>query len=133
MLLQNFGSPQTPSISQTGVIPAGTQSLQFEGFQFFADGGQLQVSVGSQTISVVQIGTGPNYALYGANISAWAGQTETISFTAGLAPLPYTVNNWEVDDISFSPNAVPEPSPLIFMGIGGLILAGYRRFAPKRA
>jgi hypothetical protein len=41
-------------------------------------------------------------------------------------------NNVVLDDITFSPNAVPEPSPIALMGIGGLFFALCRRFAPKR-
>jgi hypothetical protein len=131
--MQNFGGSETASISQTGIIPAGTQSLHFEGLPAIADGGQVQVSIGTQTVPVVQIGTGPNYTLFGANISAWAGKTESISFTVGPAPLPYTVNNWELDDITFSPNTVvPEPSPFALTALGGLLFALYRRLAPKR-
>ena len=129
VLLQNFGDAQTASLGQTGVIPTGTQSLEFKGFETFQNGGQVQVSVDSQSVPVTEIGVGPNYDLYAANISAWAGKNETISFTVGLAPLPYTVNIWELDDVTFSPNAVtatPEPSTLALTGLGGFFFALYR-------
>jgi hypothetical protein len=69
------------------------------------------------------------YILYGANISAWAGQTGDLEFTADFnVHDPYLV----LDDISFSPTTViPEPSPVALTGIGGLLFALYRRFAPK--
>jgi hypothetical protein len=38
-----------------------------------------------------------------------------------------------LDDISFSStSAIPESSPLALTGLGGLLIALYRRFAPKR-
>jgi hypothetical protein len=64
--------------------------------------------------------------VYGANIAPYAGQTGQLEFTA-------TFYNWvELDDISFSTTAIPEPSPLALTGVGGLLFALYRRFAPKR-
>jgi hypothetical protein len=37
-----------------------------------------------------------------------------------------------LDDIAFSTQAIPEPSPLALTGVGALVFALYRRFAPKR-
>jgi len=127
VLLQGSGVSSVPSISQTGLIPAGTQSLLFEGKPGL---GALDVLIGTQIVSFSAIGGGANYTLYGADISAWAGDTEQLTFTA--LESDSGMNNWEIDDISFSPNAVPEPSPLALTGIGGLLFALWRRFAPKR-
>ena len=93
--------------------------------------GTLDVLIGTQVVSFSALGSGPNYTLYGANISAWAGDSELLTFSA-LEDLSLP-NNWVIDDISFSPNAVPEASPLTLTGIGGILFALYRRFAPKRA
>jgi hypothetical protein len=129
VLLQGYAG--TVAISQTGLIPSGTQSLLFESATGLLQPGLLEVSVGTQDVPLVAVGTGPNYTLYGANISAWAGQTDALTFSA--APGGAFINNWELDDISFSPNAVtPEPSPLVLTGFGGLLFALCRRFAPKR-
>jgi hypothetical protein len=132
VLLQGSFSSSLPSISQTGTIPAGTQSLLFEadalptGFP-----GALELQIGTQTVPFAAVGTGPNYTLYGANISEWSGETEQLTFTALESPAA-GLNNWEIDDISFSTTTVPEPSPLALTGVGGLLFALYRRFAPKR-
>jgi len=128
VLLQGSGVPQVPAISQTGLIPAGTQSLLFEAQS--AGFGSLAVDIGTQTVPFVAVGTGPNYTLYAANISAWAGETEQLTFSAQESTSG--LNNWEIDDISFSTQSVPEPSPLVLTGIGTLVFALYRRFAPKR-
>jgi len=122
---QGNGGPASASISQTGLIPSGTQTLFFKaageaGFEPF------DVLIGNQNVTYNAVGDGANYILYAANVSAWAGQTELLTF---LAPSSGELNNWNLDDISFSPIAVvPEPSPLILTGIGGLIFKLTRRF-----
>ena len=126
VLLESFGSTATPSISQTGVIPAGTQSLLFSTRP--TAWGPINLMMGTQSVPYTEVETGPNYIVYGANISAWAGQSVELTFSD-----PYAAGSWELDDISFSPNAVPEPNSFALIGIGGLFFAGYRRFAPKRA
>jgi hypothetical protein len=124
-LLQAFAPGSLASISQTGVIPSGTQSLLFEAR---ADPAILTLSVESQIVTFSAIGSGSDYVLYGANISAWAGDTEQITFSS----LGGTPEYSEIDDIMFSPTALPEPSPLALTGVGGLLFALFRRFAPKR-
>jgi hypothetical protein len=121
------GTGATASISQTGLVPVGTQSLLFEAN---AGNGTLAVLVGNQTVPITAVGTGPNYTLYGANLSAWAGQTEPLTFSA--LQFNSGLNSWVIDDISFSPTTIPEPSPIILTGVGALVFALYRRFAPKR-
>ena len=121
-LLQGFGEEAT--LSQTGLIPTGTQSLIFEAQ---SHGGPLAVSVGGQNVSLVPIGVGANYTEYAANISAWAGDNETLAFSADPAPGNSSV--WAIDDISFSPQAVPEPNTLELMVVGGMTLGlhGWRK------
>jgi hypothetical protein len=121
VLLQGGGSAAAAAISQTGLIPSGTQSLFFEAQPPMAPApnGPLNILIGSQAVPYAEVGTGPNYLVYAANISAWAGQTEELTFSD-----PGFSGNWEIDDISFSPNAVvSEPNPLALTGIGGLLFA----------
>jgi hypothetical protein len=127
VLLQGSFDSSVPAISQTGLIPAGTQSLLFEAQPGV---GALHVLVGTQLVPFAAVGSGPNYTLYGANISAWAGDTEQLTFSA--QEFTSQLNNWELDDISFSPQSVPEPSPLALAGVGALLFALCRRFGPKR-
>jgi hypothetical protein len=118
------GASAAASISQTGQIPAGTHSLLFD-----LGLGPLtppEVLIGNQQISVMPVGSGPNYTIYGANISAWAGQTEELTFSS-------PGGNFLIDDISFSDTAVPEPSPFVLASVGALLVGACRRFAFKRS
>jgi hypothetical protein len=106
------------SISQTGLVPTDAQTLLFEANLnlFSSPGSSLVVSLGGQNLSYMAIFNAPNYTLYGADISMFAGQTEILSFmaAAGLVLL---------DNIQFSPQVIPEPSIHALLGLGGLFLA----------
>jgi hypothetical protein len=106
-----FGSGQNvdASMSQTGRVPLYAQSLQFKASIFSS----FSVSLGGQNLSLIPLGTGANYTLYGADISQFAGQVETLAITALAAP--NSVDYF--DSIVFSPSAVPEPSALSLFGI----------------
>jgi hypothetical protein len=109
------------SISQTGLIPTSTESLFFKA-QPNSGATTLLVSLGGQNVSFSAISTGPNYTLYGGNISAFAGQAEQLTITA----VANAGNLWYIDDIQFSPSSVPEPSTLGLIALGGLLF-GLRR------
>ena len=128
VLLQGSGTASAASISQTGLIPAGTQSLLFEAEPVdTGPAGPLEVLVGNQVVPFAAVGTGPNYTLYGANISSWANDTEQLTFSALLGS--YGLNNWEIDDISFSTTPEPEPNILALTAIGGLLFGARKWFA----
>jgi hypothetical protein len=92
--------------------------------------GQLELQVGTQVVPFVAVETEPTYTLYGANISAWANDTEPLTFTAMQDNT--ALNNWEIDDISFSTNAVsPEPNILALTAIGGLLFGARKRFVRR--
>ncbi len=117
------------SVAQNGTVPASAESLQFEA----SETTPLTVTFNGNLLSPVVLSSGVSadgvpYNLYGASISAWAGQTGVMEFTADQVDENYVV----LDDITFSTQVVPEPSPLALTGIGALVFALYRRFAPKR-
>jgi hypothetical protein len=122
VLLQPYAG--AVSISQTGLIPANTPSLLFEGL---GEIGVLEVLVGTQIVPFTAVETEPTYTLYGANISAWEGQNEQLTFSAlGLTP-----TSWEIDDISFSTTPEPEPNILALTAIGGLLFGARKWFARR--
>jgi hypothetical protein len=117
--LYGGGTSTAASISQTGLVPDGTKSLLFKAQP---GAGTLLVSLGGQNISFSAISTGPNYTLYGGNISsAFAGQSEQLTFSALAGE-----NFWNIDDIQFSASSVPEPSVFGLLALGGLFF-GLRR------
>jgi hypothetical protein len=124
VLLQGGLGPGA-DISQTGLVPVSSTSILFEaepGAETAA--GSLLVSLGGQDLSYIAVGTGPNYTLYGANVSAFAGQTEELMFFAESGG-----NNWNIDNIQFSSSPVPEPGALALSALGYLSLAlrGWRK------
>lgn len=118
------------SIAQTGTVPANAESLQFKAWQLYV--GRFSVTFNGNSLSpvVLSTGQGPSgqpYTLYGADISPYAGQTGQLEFTQ----LYNTADpSLLLDDITFSPNAVPEPSTLALIVTGGLALA-VRRWRAK--
>jgi hypothetical protein len=78
-----------------------------------------EVSFGGHALSLSVLGITPNYDIYGADISAFAGQTGELRFTAP----PQTLNI--IDNIQFSDQPVPEPGVLGLSALGAL-LVGWR-------
>jgi len=112
--------PGVAGIAQSGEVPANAQSLVF-----FASLTSLQVTFNGQSVPFMSLGNGPNYTIYGGDISAFAGQTGELRFTclqlgsgAGSA-FAY------LDFISFSPVPIPEPNAFGLFAMGGLLL-GWR-------
>jgi len=121
------GNIVSTSLEQTGTIPSGDNSLLFKAWDNGETG--FSVSFAGKNLSLVDLGPGPNYTLYGANISAYTGATGLLAFTASAQFAPSFL---ELDDISFSTSSVPEPNPAIFLALGGLLFAAYRRFTKTR-
>jgi hypothetical protein len=117
-----FGMPGAVTIGQTGQIPSGTGSLQFYGAQIF----NLQLSFNGQNLAYTAIGTGPNYTIYGANVSAFAGQTGQLLFDAP----PNSAG--EIDNIQFSPNSVPEPQTWTLILSGAAVCLAAARWKRTR-
>ncbi|HWY30313.1 MAG TPA: hypothetical protein VNX46_06150, partial [Candidatus Acidoferrum sp.] len=111
-----FEPPQSAAIGQTGQIPANARSLTFWGYS-------PDVSFGGQALSLVLLGTTPNYDIYGADISSFAGQTGQLLFTAQPQSLGI------IDNIQFSASPVPEPNSLGWFALGGLFVA-WRHWQP---
>jgi len=111
-------------ISQTGLVPAGTESLLFYALNF---GSPFVVTLGGQVLNVVPVQTFSNYTEYGANIASFADETEALSFIQPPATGVVQPGYLELDDIQFSPTSiVPEPSIFGLTAIGAIALGRYR-------
>lgn len=120
------GQPADTSLSQTGLVPAGTQSLLFRAYPGFDSSGVFTVTLGGQDLSLTVISNALNYTLYGADISAWAGQTAQLSFNV-LGENPHQNDEYlYLDSIQFSTQSIPEPSVFALAALGALFL-GLRR------
>lgn len=122
---------KTSSISQTGDVPANAQSIQFLKID---DGGPAPtnafVTLNGSVINLVPIATNGNVVTMAGDVSAFAGTNAELTITSAGAPGGVALageNYLTLDDISFSPNPVPEPSALVLLAVGGVIA-----FAAKR-
>ena len=121
---------QNSSISQTGLVPAEAESLEFEaqgpgpGNTLGPSG--LTVSLGGQSLSISQISQGPDYIVYGANIPVGMdGQAEALAF-ACQGPGSGDVL---LDNIEFS---TPEPPEWAMIGVGVVLFGVFRLRARLR-
>jgi hypothetical protein len=110
-----YAQQQSASVGQTGQIPLTALSLIFWGYV-----GQDDVSFAGQTLSLVILGSTANYNIYGADISAFAGQTGLLLFTA--SPQEEDV----IDNIQFLSSSVPEPNVISFVALGSALLVWCR-------
>jgi len=110
-------------IGQTSLIPGDARSLLFDARMLEGFTSNVLATVNGQVLPFTQVSAGANFIRYGIDISAFAGQTAEIRFTAepgfGL-PDPYT--GVLLDNIQFSSSAIPEPSVLTLSALGTLLL-----------
>ncbi len=123
-VLQAGINPQSTSslipvaLAQTGLVPTGTESLQFEGY---TAGTPFSVSLGGVDIPIFNLGSFGNHTLYGGNIPQLAGTVAELRFTAYPDNYPVSTT-FALDSILFSNQPVPEPNALALIGVGALIL-----------
>ena len=124
--------PADATIAQTGLVPAGTESLRFKAL--FDSSGPLSsfgVTLGGQTLSLVPLESGANYTLYAADISAWAGQTAELDFTAFPDTQHFDDAYLYLDSIQFSNLPTPEPNVFALSALGALLI-GWRALQRRR-
>jgi hypothetical protein len=117
----NLGNPMPVALSQTGLVPLDSRSLLFRAnASVFGGPNPFVVTLDGETLSMTPVAvTGDLYTLYGGDVSAYAGQTLELRFTA----LPFTSAgyNFFLDAIEFSPNPVPEPSTFALLAMAGIV------------
>lgn len=122
---------RSSSISQTGFIPDGIQSIQF----LIASPGQAGivqpnpiVTLNGTSINLSEISQSGGIITMAGDVSAFAGSTATLAFqceaTTG-GTFPANENYFNLDDIQFSAQAIPEPSTFALAALGALLL-GFR-------
>jgi PEP-CTERM motif-containing protein len=112
------------SISQTGHIPFGSQSIRFSIASPFQAGSvppNPRVTLNGTQISLSPVSQSGDVTTMAGNIGAFAGTTATLAFfceATQSSVFPANENIFNLDDIRFSPQAVPEPATLAFVLLG---------------
>ena len=121
------GFPHSAAIGQTGMIPLSAMSLLFLGQA--GPSATSFVSFNGQVLPLNAIGNTPNYNIYAADVSGYAGQTGELLFIGlgGSAINPNSIGGFIIDNIQFSTVAVPEPGTFALAALGTLLL-GCRRW-----
>ena len=109
------GNPAV-TLSQTGLVPTTAQSILFWGLNR-----GMQITFNGTPLNFTAMSSTANYTVYGADISAYAGQVGLLSFSAANGA------KGNIDNIQFSSTAVPEPSSLALAGLGTVLLLRLRR------
>jgi len=119
-------------ISQTGLVPANAQSILMDiAFPFGNTAStRFTVALGGQQIAMAPYQIFANYTVYAGDISTEAGQPNDALTIAEYPPAPPTVppSSVELDNIVFSPNAVPEPAAWTLFLYGAVLLGVMRQF-----
>src|ERR1044071_4026702 len=124
MLERDLCFTSAASICQTGVVPATARSMVFEARP---DIGFLSVLVDGASVPYSTLSNSPNYTLFGADVSKFAGQTVELNFSV-TRQSGTPKSSWILDSIQFSDLAIPEPRaiPLLLLG-GATLWARHRR------
>jgi len=116
----NVGGPA--AIAQVGTIAANAQTLAFKSSLT----AELDVYFDGQHLSLFNASTHPNYNIWAADISSFAGETGELRFSTSQFKTSL------IDDITFSTLAVPEPSIFSIFVTGGLIFSAASRAIKRR-
>jgi hypothetical protein len=117
------------SISQLGTVPLDSRSLFFKAMP---GNDALDVTLGDSTLPIIPLFTGLNYVVYGADVSAFAGTTLNLEFTAHASNPLTGLNRWFLDSIEFSPEIVPEPEIIALFAIGAVALVSTRKYRQSK-
>ncbi len=122
--LDGFTLPKlSASVEQTGIVPSNANSLLFRGA--LGLGSEIQINGITQPIyyiGSVQYSLGRSVAIYGVDVSEYAGREMDLRLMA-TAVRGETVDSMFVDSMRFSAQSVPESGAGILLGIGVLLVA----------
>ena len=120
VLLQYFDiAAGPPTLSQTGMVPVGTESINFLVGTGESD---AVVTLNGANIPLVPISDGR----LAGDISTFAGSVAQLTFST-TSSTGYAGNWLYFDDVQFSTSPVPEPASFILFGLGVLFL-GWKFF-----
>jgi len=127
--LQIYTLGDAPELYQTGLVPSFSKSIRFTGDIIdvsanfgLTEAGSFDLYLGGTKLSLQELGPNGNYKEYGANIpSSLANTVSELRFTMG------SLLDVRIDDIRFSPLAVPEPSTFLLCSCGAAAVVGRRR------
>ena len=118
VLLQYLGAyAGPPTLSQTGMVPANAQSINFLVSSSEAD---AVVTLNGVPISLTPIAGGR----LAGDVTAFAGTEAQLTFSTIVGPA-YPGDSLYFDDVQFSSSPVPEPSVCSLFGINLLFLGWY--------
>jgi hypothetical protein len=120
------GQSQSASISQTGAVPTGTQTIDFlvRDPSGGVDDSIPTVTLNSTLIPIVPLSNNAGIITYAGDVSLFAGTVPTLTFAA-IASGPIQ-NVYDLDSISFSTTPLPEPTAAGLVFISSILLAARR-------
>jgi hypothetical protein len=128
---------RTSSISQAGLIPAGAQSIRFlvaNRNPNLSPQAPPIVTFNAVPISLTTISETGGVLTMAGDVSAFAGSTGTLTFSC-VSPggaFPATENLFNLDEIQFSDQAVPEPPASTLFGVGLAFVIWRLRIRPNQ-
>lgn len=144
-LMADYGAwaSSKAELFQTGFVPENSKSLRFattaeplaQAFGLRPQDWKLTLRLGGEELPYSRIGEGPGFVIWGADASAWAGQTTELRFSLDTRidpslPLPaggdYGIAIG-LDAVEFSTLEVPEPSAAGLALLGSAVYLGWKR------
>lgn len=123
--------PTDLTLAQSGTIPANAQSFRFKVRGTIPDG-WLEVYFQNQFLPIQQLESLGGINIYGADITAFASRYGELKLVA-VAPRPFGLRGKIIDDLEFSPMAVPETSAFVLFALGSGLAGWWWRRRSKGA
>jgi len=125
LLYYSGGAGPPPTLSQTGLVPAGTQSINFLVSPSASD---AVVTLNGVPIPLLPISGGR----LAGNVAAFAGNEAQLTFSTTGSFGVFGDRFFYFDDVQFSPTSVPEPS-ICSLVIVCILILSWRIKRPNNA